>query len=57
MIRQWLDARRARRLETRYRRLLEQAQAAQRGGDMARFAERTAAAEEVGRELDALRSE
>ena len=55
MIRQWLDARRARRLETRYRRLLEQAQAAQRGGDRARCAGRTAAAEEVGRGRDALR--
>ena len=42
--------------EKAYKRKLEEAQQAQRGGDMPRFAELTAEAEELGRQLDELRA-
>jgi hypothetical protein len=45
-----------RRLEKLYARKLEAARDAQRGGDMPLFAELSAEAEEIGREIDALRS-
>lgn len=44
-----------RRLEKRYAKLLEEARDLQRGGNMPAFAEKTAEAEAVGKELDDLR--
>lgn len=44
------------RLEKRYANLLEQARDLQRSGNMPAFAEKSAEAEAVGRELDALRN-
>ena len=43
------------KLEKQYARKLEEARDAQRSGKIPRFAELTAEAEEIGRELDALR--
>ena len=42
--------------EKAYKRKLEEAQQAQRGGDMPRFAELSAEAEELGQRLDELRA-
>ncbi|MEM6531351.1 MAG: DUF6435 family protein [Myxococcota bacterium] len=44
----------AKKLRSQYARLLEEAQALQRRGDIKGFADKTAEAEEVGKRLDAL---